>query len=64
MTSYPDITDILAAKAEERKRLAALSWEEKVAIVLRMRNALPRGVWREKAFEPPHSRPRTHSLER
>ncbi len=48
MATYPDITDILAAKAEQRKRLAALSWEEKVAIVVRMRNALPKGVWGEK----------------
>ena len=48
MATYPDITDILTSKAEQRKQLAALSWEEKVAIVVRMRNALPKGVWGER----------------
>ena len=44
---YPDISDILAAKEQRRRALAALSWEDKVAIVERMRDLLPRGMWRE-----------------
>ncbi len=51
MATYPDITEILADKAAQRKRLAALSWEEKVAIVVRMRNALPKGVWGNRTVE-------------
>ena len=46
--TYPDISKILAAKAARRRALAALSWEEKIAIVERMRRLLPRGRWREK----------------
>ena len=44
---YPDISGILAAKAQRRRALAALSWEEKVAIVEQMRILLPRGMWRD-----------------
>jgi hypothetical protein len=46
--SYPDISDILAAKAKRRRALAALSWEEKVAIVEQMRRLQPKGSWKEK----------------
>lgn len=45
---YPDISDLLAAKAQRRRALAALSWEEKVAIVERMRRLQPKGSWKEK----------------
>ena len=45
---YPDISDILAAKEQRRRALAALSWEDKVAIVERMRDLLPRGMWRRR----------------
>ena len=45
--TYPDISGILAAKAERRKALAALSWEEKVAIIERMQTLLPKGSWRD-----------------
>jgi hypothetical protein len=41
---YPDISDVLSAKTRRRKALAALSWEEKVAIVERMRQLLPLGI--------------------
>jgi hypothetical protein len=45
-TNYPDITPLLAAKQQRRRELAALSWEEKVAIVEKMRRLLPRHQWR------------------
>jgi len=47
--TYPDISDILSAKAQRRAALAALSWEEKVAIVEQMRTLLPKGMWKEKS---------------
>ena len=37
MKNYPDISDILSAKDARRKKLASLSWEEKVAIIDKMR---------------------------
>jgi len=45
--TYPDISGILLAKAQRRLALAALSWEEKVAIIEQMRLLLPPGQWRE-----------------
>lgn len=50
--NYPDITPILAAKKERRQRLAALTWEEKVAIIEKMRQLLPRNQWRVSAPSP------------
>ena len=47
--AYPDISSILSAKAQRRRALAALSWEEKVAIVEQMRALLPKGLWRDRA---------------
>ena len=44
--AYPDISSILVAKSQRRVTLAALSWEEKVAIVEQMRASLPKGMWR------------------
>ena len=46
--TYPDISGILAAKAQRRLALAALPWEEKVAIIERMRVLLPKGMWRDR----------------
>ena len=46
--TYPDISGILSAKAQRRQALAALSWEEKVAIVEQMRTALPQGLWERR----------------
>jgi len=46
--AYPDISGILAAKARRRRALAALPWEEKVAIVEQMRALLPKGMWRDR----------------
>jgi hypothetical protein len=37
---YPDISDILARKAEGRKELAALSFSQKLAILDQMRARL------------------------
>jgi hypothetical protein len=50
---YPDISGILSAKAQRRRALAALPWEEKVAIVERMQTLLPKGAWRERAVDRP-----------
>lgn len=47
---YPDITAILQAKQERRLALAALSWEEKVAIIEQMQRSLPRGLWKSHAI--------------
>ncbi len=46
--AYPDISGILFAKAQRRLALAALSWEEKVAIIEQMRILLPKGSWRQR----------------
>lgn len=44
--AYPDISNILIARAQRRAALAAMSWEEKVAIIEQMRILLPRGSWK------------------
>jgi hypothetical protein len=46
-TTYPDIAQIVVAKTQRRRDLAALSWEEKVAIIEWMQSSLPRGKWRK-----------------
>lgn len=46
---YPDVTPLLEAKAERRRKLAALSWEDKVAIIERMRALLPGNAWKDRA---------------
>ncbi|MEE4356029.1 MAG: hypothetical protein V2I97_06120 [Desulfococcaceae bacterium] len=50
-SSYPDISKILVAKTARRHRLAALTWEEKVAIISKMQKLLPKGKWRDKNIE-------------
>ena len=50
--TYPDISNIFVAKAQRRLALAALSWEEKVAIVERMRRQSPKNMWRPRAEDP------------
>lgn len=47
---YPDVSHIFAAKAKRRQMLAALSWEEKVAIIERMRS-VNRDMWKEICTE-------------
>lgn len=44
---YPDISGILTAKAQRRRALAVLSWEEKVAVIEQMRKSMPKGVWKD-----------------
>ena len=48
---YPDISAILQAKRERRFALAALSWEEKVAIIEQMQRLLPRGQWKSRTVK-------------
>jgi hypothetical protein len=49
--TYPDISDLLAARARRRLELAALSWEAKVAIIERMRQLLPRDAWKNRSAD-------------
>ena len=42
-----DMAEIFEKKLVRRRRLAALPWEEKIAIVEKMRQAMPRGAWSE-----------------
>ena len=51
--TYPDISSIFVAKARRRLALAALSWEEKVAIIEQMRRQLPKNMWRPRAGGDP-----------
>ncbi len=46
--AYPDISDILKTKQQRRFTLAALSWEEKVAIIERMQRHLPLDQWKSR----------------
>ena len=48
---YPDISDLLEAKARRRRELAALTWEEKVRIVEQMQQLLPKGAWQVKSVQ-------------
>ncbi|MDP2645414.1 MAG: hypothetical protein Q8P24_10775 [Desulfobacterales bacterium] len=50
-SSYPDISEILSAKAERRQTLAALSWEEKVAIIEQMQQLLPKRMWKDRVTD-------------
>jgi hypothetical protein len=50
--TYPDVSPYLAAKAQRRRQLAALSWEEKVAIIEQMRELMPRHAWRQNLSTP------------
>lgn len=52
-TTYPDLSDLFAAKAERRRQLAALPWEEKVAIIEKMRQEMPR-IKGKEALNPLH----------
>jgi len=51
--TYPDISNIFVAKAKRRLALAALSWEEKVAIIEQMRRQSPKNMWKPKADSAP-----------
>ena len=56
-SSYPDISEILTAKAERRETLAALSWEEKVAIIKQMQELLPKGMWKDSVTDKKRAKP-------
>lgn len=47
--SYPDISSLLEAKERRRRELAALSWEEKVAIIEQMNRLLPKETWKQES---------------
>jgi hypothetical protein len=49
---YPDISGIISAKEKRRRTLAALSWEEKVAIVEQMRRLRPKDLWEDDPASP------------
>ena len=59
MQTYPDLSRIFFAKAQRRLALAALSWEEKVAIVERMRVSLPKGSWKHRPEDEGSPTPKT-----
>ena len=59
--TYPDISNILAAKARRRLELAALSWEAKVAIVEQRWQLLPRDAWKSRLAAIRHSQPAKQS---
>jgi hypothetical protein len=48
-SNHPDISEILAAKSARRLKLAALLWEEKIAIVEQMQKSLPKKKWKQTA---------------
>jgi len=50
-SSYPDISEILSAKAGHRQALAALPWEEKVTIIEKMQQLPPRGMWKDRVSD-------------
>jgi hypothetical protein len=50
---YPDVSELLRQKAERRKRLARLSFEEKVAIVNKWRK-LTRNIRNSQEAAKPH----------
>jgi hypothetical protein len=52
---YPNISDLLEAKARRRRELAALTWEEKVRIIQRMQQLLPKGAWQIKSVQKSNS---------
>jgi hypothetical protein len=45
---YPDISSLLEAKERRRRELAALSWEEKVAIIEQMNRLLSKETWKQE----------------
>ena len=48
---YPDVSDLLEAKARRRRALAALTWEEKVRIIEQIQQLLPKGAWQSKSVQ-------------
>ena len=50
MKKYPDVTELLRQKAQRRKRLARLSFEEKIAIVNKWRK-LTRNIRKSQSVQ-------------
>lgn len=50
--TYPDASPFFSVKAKRHRQLAALSWEEKVAIIEQMRELMPRHAWRQNRSTP------------
>jgi len=52
MKKYPDVTELLRQKAQRRKRLARLSFEEKIAIINKWRK-LTQAIRRTRGVAKP-----------
>jgi hypothetical protein len=52
MKKYPDVTELFRQKAQRRKRLARLSFEEKIAIVNKWRK-LTQSIQKRKRVAKP-----------
>ena len=53
MKKYPNVTELFGQKAQRRKRLARLSFEEKIAIVNKWRK-LTRSIRKSHRVAKPH----------
>lgn len=53
MKRYPSVTELFRRKAKRRKRLAHLSFEEKIAIVNKWRK-LTRNIRKSQSAAKPH----------
>jgi hypothetical protein len=53
MTKYPDVTELFRQKAQRRRRLARLSFEEKIAIVNKWRR-LTKSIRKSQTAVKPH----------
>ncbi len=49
--TFPDLSNLFAAKAQRRQALAALSWEAKVAIIEHMWQLMPKAAWKSRSTE-------------
>lgn len=54
MKKYPDVTDLFRQKAQRRRRLARLSFEEKIAIVNKWRKLTQR-IRKSQSVTKPHA---------
>ena len=53
MKKYPDVTELFRQKAQRRRRLARLSFEEKIAIVNKWRR-LTQSIRKSQTAVKPH----------
>lgn len=54
MKKYPDVTELFRQKAQRRKRLARLSFEEKIAIVNKWRE-FTKSIRKAQSVAKPHA---------